>query len=205
MRTALKLVVPALAALLSACGGATTDSTQTGEKQTITVQYPECTRTISGPTARASSQVDRLCVNCSVTDEDYAVDGNPDTYATMEVTEVPGGSGASIRGTDTRAVFPAGTLAGVDIEVTEEQAVAPALFVRTYLDGALQDEYAVQSGTVNGQYSSGRTIFWFETTQPYDAVEFAVGDQPGSQHTTALVHEFCGEVQIREFSFEVPG
>src|SRR5206468_3002412 len=83
-----------------------------------------------------------------------------------EITDVPGGGGASIRGTQPGATYPAGTAAGVGASANQNPGVDAAYYLRTYLAGALQEEHALeglQVANINSNTGGGDQLYWFAT------------------------------------------
>lgn len=140
------------------------------------------------------------CVSCSVRGQEHILDSNNDNYATINL---PAGIGVSGSLSVKKSLTPwnAGTFAGFEIANANlsELSLARAVSVTTYNNGVRQESsidfelLSFKSNLING---SGRKIMGFETTKPYDEVEFritkATSATLGATQVFGLyVQEFC--------------
>lgn len=136
------------------------------------------------------------CLGCSVEADNLAAaaDGNPDTHAELSVARLTEGEASLMAKAQPGFVYsgqPARVLAQFDQSQSVE--LNGALFIRTLLNGEVQEEADLSDGSVvliTGVGSTGKTLFELPTTQPFDAVEMAVGGL--ETNVTLWVYEFCG-------------
>lgn len=129
------------------------------------------------------------CVNCTVTDEGLASDGDVGTSATM--SEAAGSSGTVAVRATAGTTFPAGTPAGVIFSSAASRPQTSAVWtLNTYLSGALQGSWTIAS---DGSGSDARPTQHFSTgtTLPFDAIEISFSRSSGTEAETVQVYEFC--------------
>ncbi len=150
-----------------------------------------------GPEAALAVTVDSTCISCSVTDPELAADGDEATAAAMALVASANG-GAALRATaPSGVVFDAGrfAIAIAELDRTVSVATNPFIFVRTYLAGSLQEEVA-QTAPMGVNTTAGPTgvqPFGFQSTRPFDAIEFAIGSTVTVDAYTANIYEFCSD------------
>jgi uncharacterized repeat protein (TIGR01451 family) len=116
------------------------------------------------------------CVACDVNDIENIIDADTDNFATVDLTAGVG-STVTISVEDVlTAGFPAGTVAGFDIENTNLLGVdlINGAQVTTFLNGVEQEDS--DDGTLLSLQllGGGRQIVGFETTLPFDEVRLTV-------------------------------
>lgn len=139
------------------------------------------------------------CVGCSISNAKHVISSSTADYA--EINLVAGvGAVASVAVRDQITVYPAGTLAGFNIErpTLLDLDVLSGLVLKTYLNGTLQETstagnlLAVGTGLLTG--SNAQQVS-FLTSQPFDTVQLQVGGLVGVATTTRVYHavleRFC--------------
>lgn len=126
--------------------------------------------------ATASASVSATCVLCEVVDLDNVV--NPLILQAAQV-QIPVGvlGSASVR-VHLAETAPAGAAAGFvvrDATGLLDLSVASNITVRTFLDGAVQDERVGSTALRVSPLSADRFAFAMRTTQAFDALEVEVG------------------------------
>lgn len=163
-----------------------------------------CT-TIGGDPAVASSSVGAACVGCTVENAAHAADGDLASHATLH-TDAAVAQGVSVRATRPDMTLPAGPFGAVVRELRVNSFAAnPYFFLRTYLDGALQEEFVVGFSTgLNTGAPPGERIVQAAATQGFDAIEVSVGGAAMAGDFSLEVIEMCGAVAA-EPEAEEPG
>lgn len=139
------------------------------------------------------------CVGCSISNANHLISSSNTDYA--EINLLAGaGSVASVAVRDQLTVYPAGTLAGFNLErpTLLDVDLLSGLALKTYLNGTLQETsstgslLAVGSGLLTG--STAQQVS-FVTSQPFDTVQLQVGGLAGVASTTRVYHavfeQFC--------------
>ena len=157
------------------------DITQVGACQTIS----------GGSTVASLDQTN--CPGCIASNSEQAVDGNTETAATVIAPSVSAGF-AGLRATaQSGVVFAAGSTASAIVARTGNAfvLVAGSLAMRTYLGGALQEEFAFTNDVIGGDVVSGgsKRQYSFKTAKAYDAVAFGVSGT--AENYQADYYAFC--------------
>lgn len=186
-------VIPVfLAVLLSGCGGGGGDD---GETDTARGEgaAPICAYIHGGGT---TALVISGCATCSVTDASAAIDGDPDTFASINFPDGVRGTMA-LRGIAQQGVvYPSGSAAGVLISAqgTGSRLATSDFVLRTYLDGVpTGSSISVSPNGFTGANNSSRHRIQFESLAPFDAVELSYTSGGGLGTEALRIHEFCSD------------
>ena len=140
-----------------------------------------------------------VCAGCSVNHIDYLLNANTSDYADIVMTAGVG-STAAVAVKDQLTVYPAGTLAGFNIERPSlaDVDLLSGLRLKTYLNGSLQETsnngslLSVSSALLTG---TARQQVSFLTTQPFDTVQLEIDGLASVASTTriynAIFERFC--------------
>lgn len=139
------------------------------------------------------------CVGCSISNAKHVISSSTADYA--EINLLAGvGSIASVAVKDQLTVYPAGTLAGFNIErpTLLDADLLSGVSLKTYLNGTLQETsnagslLTVDTGLLTG--SNAQQVS-FVTSQPFDTVQLQIGGLAGVATTTrvyqAVFERFC--------------
>jgi hypothetical protein len=134
------------------------------------------------------------CATCTVTDEAAAIDGNPETFATITYPVGVQGTMALRATAQNGVVYPSGSAAGVLLSrASSGQSLANNDFdLRTYLNGTLAGSTVkVAPSGLSGPNSSGRYRVDFAAPAQFDAVELGYSNGASVGAVSIRVHEFC--------------
>ena len=187
-----RLSAVCLMSVLAACGGASSEPGKAGGTGQACAYIAGGGTTVSWtmPTEAGGSGA-----QCFINGYPQAADADPTTYGTIDADVVT--SECALRVTaQAGVVFPAGNVAAVLANVHFQGATTPMdgeyAIARTFLQGQIQDEVPFSKGNglvVDAQGNTGKMFFEIPTSQPFDAVEFAVGNT--TQHQVVEIFEFC--------------
>ena len=178
-------VVP-LVALLGACN----DGDSNGDEASSATL---CSYITGGGT---TTQLTATCATCQLLDAANAIDGDPDTYATITLPAGASGSVALRATAQDGVVYPAGNDAGVilSFSASGDTFVNNGNELRTYLDGAPAGTKsgAEVTGCCGGGSSRPQRVS-FTAPAMFDAVEagYTVGTNTTAKELR--IHEFCGD------------
>ena len=205
------LFAAASAIVLAGCdGGSDQDDVSLPDGRSLTLRCD----TISGGSAQTTSSVDPLCVGCAVTDADAVADDDPRSFASMDATDSPPQQSVRIRSTaQPGIVFPAGSRVGAFVTRPPASGIdaQSVVTINTYAGGVLQESGTrgastciADCGSLNDvTFNAGddlpKTFLWFETDEPFDAVEIGFS-APGihMQRPVVLkVYGLCSDGELR--------
>jgi hypothetical protein len=122
-----------------------------------------------------------------------AADGNLYSYGALQLTTAE--QSGSIRATaQDGVVFPAGSRAGVFTSYLN-QGTSNATTLRTYLNGVPVETASPLAWSFEPAYGGTGAEFYlsFETTQPFNAVEFAETDNGANGTAQYRIYEICSD------------
>lgn len=154
-----------------------------------------CSLPIAGGSTTASVSVEGLCPGCVAAAENLAIDGDPLTGALLNVAIAVNG-GLALRATaQPGVVFSSGNEAAVVVTAPLYVHLDRRVGLRTYLNGALQEDAGIIASAgvqVGSQPGHIRSDFRFTTSKTFDAVEVVISSS-ASVETLVSVFEFCGD------------
>lgn len=176
-------------------GSACTGGQGSGERLEPRSGETSCS-VMGGPQAMATGSVAATCVGCRVDGAQAAADGELESYGVL-YTDAAILNGVSLRVTRQDTIYPAGRRFGAMIRELRSNSFAanPYLFLRTYLDDQLQDEFVVGfSMGINTGAPPDLRIIEGMATKDFDAIEVAVGGSAMAGDFSLEVMEMCQEV-----------
>lgn len=159
--------------------------------------FSQC-RVLGAESIEVTSNIGEGCINCGVSDVNFAGDGDISTSATLS-NNTATGEGVSIRVERTDTVFAAGQTVGVIVSY-ERTSIAenPYMQLRTYLNGEIQESQVISGSPtgINGPANSTAESYLAEmpTAHPFNAVEFVLGSGLMAGTFTVHLSEFCSDV-----------
>lgn len=194
----------ASALCLAACNN--TDHNDSWSAPVETPDTQQLCVSMGSSNASVSSAVDPACTDCSVNDAPRAADDDLDSAASVTAGDHPGDCtvlnvncdpphGVTLRATaQSGVVFPAGNYPAV---YTRGPAGTWSLQLRTFLNGALQEEDSLSSSSASGDHSSASA---FQTSKPFDAVEVFLANTDNSGPEMIEVRELCSDAPGLHFN-----
>ena len=163
--------------LLASCGGGAGGGLGGGGVSCDSITGGAATVTSTGPAVDAGD----------------AADGNLYSYGALELTTLE--QSGSIRATaQDGVVFPAGSRAGVFTSYLN-QGTSNATTLRTYLNGVPVETASPLAVSFEPAYGSTGAEFYlsFETSQPFNGVEFAETDNGANGTAEYRIYEICSD------------
>ncbi len=149
--------------------------------------------------ANTGINVSGACVNCAISNPDYVIDNDNNTFATVNILASLSAT-ASIGVKNTKTVYPAGMYAGFEIDMQRTLNVQLGTYytIATYLNGVKRDEVLFNAALASGGVFStgGKFVTGFKTNLSFDEIKFtlnnsvAAGSNPVHVYD-AVVKRFC--------------
>ena len=151
---------------------------------------PTCGAVFGGGGSATEIAIDSLCEECSVSNQDAAIDGSSTSVATLMIGTAGGGGDLAIRGVaQSGTVYPSGLTPGAYLR-HNEALVNSIVYVRTYLGGELVQQGLNHVGVGFIEYTDP-VFYGISANTDFDKVEIALFRGSTGYETNIDVLEIC--------------